>query len=55
MIMACCSNQGSSGSFAEGRKTGEFVYQAHGGTLRNQTFRAVAWLLHARDTTSLLS
>jgi len=35
--MGCCSNQGgSTGPFAEGRALVEFVYQAHGGALRNQ-------------------
>lgn len=34
--MACCSNQGSAGPFAEGRELVEFVYRAHGGALRNQ-------------------
>ncbi len=36
--MGCCSNQGgNTGPFAEGRELVEFVYQAHGGTLRSQT------------------
>ena len=35
--MGCCSNNGgNTGPFAEGRELVEFVYQAHGGGLRNQ-------------------
>ena len=35
--MGCCSNNGSNtGPFAEGRELVEFVYQAHGGGLRDQ-------------------
>ena len=35
--MGCCSNNdGNKGPFAEGRELVEFVYQAHGGGLRNQ-------------------
>jgi hypothetical protein len=35
--MGCCSNTGgNTGPFAEGRELVEFVYQAHGGGLRNQ-------------------
>lgn len=36
--MGCCSNDGgNAGPFAEGRELVEFVYQAHGGGLRNQS------------------
>jgi hypothetical protein len=40
--MGCCSNHGdttgrSTGPFAEGRGLVDFVYQAHGGALRNQS------------------
>jgi hypothetical protein len=35
--MGCCSNTGgNTGPFAEGRELVEFVYQAHGGSLRDQ-------------------
>ncbi len=35
--MGCCSdNGGQTGPFAEGRELVEFVYQAHGGGLRDQ-------------------
>jgi hypothetical protein len=35
--MGCCSNNGgNTGPFAEGRELVEFVYQAHGGGLRDQ-------------------
>lgn len=35
--MGCCSNQGgNAGPFAEGKELVEFVYQAHGGGLRDQ-------------------
>lgn len=35
--MGCCSNTGgNTDPFAEGRELVEFVYQAHGGRLRNQ-------------------
>ncbi len=35
--MGCCSNTGgNTGPFAEGRDLVEFVYQAHGGGLRDQ-------------------
>jgi hypothetical protein len=35
--MGCCSNRGdNTGPFAEGRDLVEFVYQAHGGGLRDQ-------------------
>lgn len=35
--MGCCSNNGgNTGPFAEGRELVEFVFQAHGGGLRNQ-------------------
>lgn len=35
--MGCCTNHGGgSGPFAEGRELVEFVYQAHGGSLRDQ-------------------
>lgn len=35
--MGCCSNNGgSSGPYATGRDLVEFVYQAHGGGLREQ-------------------
>lgn len=35
--MSCCSNtRGNTGPFAEGRELVEFVYQAHGGELREQ-------------------
>ena len=35
--MGCCSdNGGNAGPFAEGKELIEFVYQAHGGGLRNQ-------------------
>ena len=35
--MGCCSdNGGNAGPFAEGKELVEFVYQAHGGGLRNQ-------------------
>ena len=36
--MGCCSNNGGhTGPFAEGRELVEFVYQAHGGGLRDQS------------------
>lgn len=36
--MGCCSNNGgNTGPFAEGRELVEFVYQAHGGGLRDQS------------------
>jgi hypothetical protein len=35
--MGCCSNNdGQTGPFSEGRELVEFVYQAHGGGLRDQ-------------------
>jgi hypothetical protein len=35
--MGCCSTQGgNTGPFAEGKDLVDFVYQAHGGTLRDQ-------------------
>jgi hypothetical protein len=35
--MGCCSNNGgNTGPYAEGKALVEFVYQAHGGGLRNQ-------------------
>jgi hypothetical protein len=39
--MGCCSNHGdatgrTTGPFAEGRELVDFVYQAHGGSLRNK-------------------
>ncbi|WP_305042687.1 hypothetical protein [Geoalkalibacter sp.] len=35
--MGCCSNNGSgAGPFAQGRELVEFVYQAHGGALRER-------------------
>jgi hypothetical protein len=36
--MGCCSNNGgNSGPFAEGKELVDFVSQAHGGSLRNQS------------------
>ena len=40
--MGCCSNNGgNTGPFAEGRELVEFVYQAHGGGLRDQPISSV--------------